>query len=249
MLRLMDADDRYVDLEGCYNFRDLGGYAGLDGRRLRRGLLYRSDALHHLTSGDVARLRDELGLRLIIDVRSAHEVTTERRSPLETHPVAYAHLPLFGNQTMREEDAPDDLGDLYYMMMRYAREPIASVVEYIASAADPLVFHCAAGKDRTGVISALLLSLLGVSEADVVEDYVSTSRNLEQIVERLRASESYSAIFTELPPETLHAEARTMESLLERIAWEFGSMRGYAEWSGIGEDTLAQLGTRLLERT
>jgi protein tyrosine/serine phosphatase len=245
----MTDDDRYVDLEGCYNFRDLGGYAGRDGRRMRRGLLYRSDALHHLTAADVERLRGELGLRLIIDVRSAHEVTTENSSPLATHPVRYEHLPLFGNQTMREEDAPDDLGDLYYMMMRYAREPIASVIEQIAASEDPLVFHCAAGKDRTGVISALLLSLLGVSEADVVEDYVSTSRNLDQIVARLRASESYSSIFTELPPETLHAEARTMEGLLERIAWEFGSMQGYAEWSGIGEKTTAQLETRLLERT
>ena len=123
------------------------------------------------------------------------------------------------------------------------------MVQLIASSAEPLVFHCAAGKDRTGIISALLLSLLGVDEEQVIEDYVATSRNLDRIIARLRESSSYEAIFTELPPETLHAEAETMRSMLEAARHRHGSMRGYAHEIGISAATIAQLEERLLERT
>ncbi len=241
--------DRYVDLEGCYNFRDLGGYRAADRRGVRRGLLFRSDALHHLTDADVARVRDELGVRAIVDVRSTREIRYEAWSPLAQPPVRYHHVPLFSdNQSDQPEEIPEDLGHRYFMILRSAARPLARVIELIAKEKEPTVFHCAAGKDRTGLISALILSLLGVDEEDVVEDYVATSRNLERIIARLRESPSYEAIFTELPPETLHAEAETMRSLLARVRAEFGSMSGYAEAVGIGAETRAQLVERLLER-
>ena len=243
-------EDRYVVLDGCYNFRDLGGYRADDGRRVRPGLTFRSDALHHLSEADVAHLRDALRVGAIIDVRSASELRMEPRSPLARPPVRYHHVPLFPETTERErQELPATLGDRYLQILDFAAAPLAQVVQLIASSAEPLVFHCAAGKDRTGIISALLLSLLGVDEEQVIEDYVATSRNLGRIIARLRESPSYETIFTELPPETLHAEAETMRSMLEAARQRHGSMRGYAHGIGISDATIAQLEERLLERT
>lgn len=242
-------DERYVHLEGCHNFRDLGGYPARDGRRVRRGRVFRSDALHLLTESDVRRVRDELRLRAIIDVRSASEVRIDGAGPLAGPPVAYHHVPLFSDQTLAREpeEVPEDLGHRYFLMMRYAREPIGCVLRLVADARAPAVFHCAAGKDRTGVISAVILAILGVSEADIVDDYVCTSRNLDRIIERLRGSRAYRTIFTQLPPETLHADPGTMESLLHRVREAHGSMREYARTAGVDDDALARLEARLLE--
>ena len=96
---------RYIELDGCYNFRDLGGYAARDGLTVRQGRLFRSDALHHLTGADVTRIRDGLGLRLVIDVRSEHEVRSTPPSPLVEPPVRYHNVPFFSGEGPRMSGA------------------------------------------------------------------------------------------------------------------------------------------------
>jgi protein-tyrosine phosphatase len=241
-------DDRWVPLAGCYNFRDLGGYATSDGRRVRTGHLYRSDGLHHLTDDDVRHLRDVRGIRTVIDLRSANEVSVDGLGPLPRDPIALHHLPLFDNDGgSREGPMPDDLGELYFMMLRFARQRIASVLGVIATSPDPAVFHCAAGKDRTGVVGAVVLGILGVPDETIVDDYAFTSKNLEQIVARLNASESYKHIFHELPPTTLHAEGRTMSTFLARAHQRYGSMTEWAGYAGVTDETLEQLRKALLD--
>lgn len=242
--------DRYIALEGCYNFRDLGGYRARDGRVVRSGQLFRSDALHYLSEADVLKLRDELGVRAIIDVRSADERDAEPASELAGPPVAYHHMPLFpgGRPPRDDEEVAVELGDRYFQILQAAAQPIREVFELIARLPGPTVFHCAAGKDRTGMIAALLLSLLGVEERDVVEDYAATSLNLDRIIERLYASKGYGAIVRELPPESLHAQPRTMESLFAQLRHVHGSARGYLCEIGVSEATLLQLEERLLVR-
>ena len=88
-----------VDVEGCNNFRDLGGYPTRDGRRLRTGLLFRADGLHHLTPRGVATLRDELGVRDVVDLRSSGEIAMDGRGALEREArVRFHHLPLFDGE-------------------------------------------------------------------------------------------------------------------------------------------------------
>ena len=216
---------RRVDIEGCNNFRDLGGYPATAGRSLRWRTLYRADALHRLTPAGVRRLRDELGLREIIDLRSTGELELDGRGPLEAEPMRFHHLPLFdGNVAAAARGAAVDmtLGDRYFAMLEFACEPIAGVLATLAAASGPAVFHCAAGKDRTGVISAVLLSLLGVRDEIVVADYAASRDALDAIVERLMESEGYREMFEALPPDTLHAEPETMETLLARVREAFG---------------------------
>lgn len=239
---------RLVALEGCLNFRDLGGYPSADGRRVRWRQLFRSDALHALTPADVSRLRDEIGLTTVIDLRSSAELRGDGDAPLQRLAVTHHHLPLFDGDAMRDSGRLDviTLADRYWLMAEYAKAKIATVLTTLAAADGPAVYHCAAGKDRTGVVSAVLLGVLGVPDEVIVADYAATKENLDAIVERLMANKSYETVLSALPPDTLHAEAETMMAFLERIRAEYGDMRAYARAAGVGPDALEALAARLL---
>lgn len=239
---------RVIPLEGCLNFRDLGGYPTGDGRSIRWGQLFRSDALHLLTPADVARLRDELCIGTIVDLRSSAEVGAEGRGPLSEESMEFHHIPLFdGEQQRRPERPPDQsLADIYFLLAQFAREPIGRVIRVLAQSDSPAVYHCAAGKDRTGVISAVLLGLLGVDDEIIVADYALTSANIDAIIERLNATEGYRNMLAQLPPDTMHALPQTMEGFLAKIRETYGSMEGYARDIGVDDPAVARLRAMLL---
>jgi protein-tyrosine phosphatase len=241
--------ERLIALEGCLNFRDLGGYPTADGRRIRWRRMFRSDALHGLTTADVRRLRDDLGLGVVVDLRSTAELQADGDGPLVEADVAHHHIPLFDGETIGPEAraALVTLADRYYLMAEFAKARIARVLETLAVADAPAVYHCAAGKDRTGVISAIVLGIAGVPDEVIVADYAATKENLDAIIERLMATRSYRTVLANLPPDTLHAEAETMVAFLERIRAEYGGMRGYARAAGLAPDALEALVSRLVE--
>jgi protein-tyrosine phosphatase len=240
---------RVIALEGCLNFRDLGGYPAADGARVRWRRMFRSDALCALTPADVGRLRDEIGLSTVVDLRSTAELRADGDGPLRRAGLAHHHLPLFDGDAVRPEDVtvPVTLADRYWLLAEYAKARIASVLTALAASDGPAVYHCAAGKDRTGVISAVVLGVLGVPDEVIVADYAATKENLEAIIERLMATKSYATVLASLPPDTLHAEAETMVAFLERIRARYGDMRGYALAAGVTPDALEALMVRLIE--
>ncbi len=241
---------RLIDLEGCFNFRDLGGYPSEDGRRVRWRRLFRSDALHHMTAEDAERFSGELGIRHVLDLRSSHELRVEGRGRLADAPARFHHLPLFDGEVpedQRRSSAELSLPDRYFLMAEFAGGPIGRVIATIASADGPAVYHCAAGKDRTGVISAILLGLLGVRDEIIVADYAASQENLDAIVDRLMATESYGETLSALPADTLHAEPDTMVQLLDRLRAKYGSVAGYAREIGLTDATLERLRRQLLE--
>ena len=240
---------RRIALDGCLNFRDLGGYPTADGRRVRWRELFRSDSLHLLTTADVQRLRQELGLGFVIDLRSTAELRKEGRGLLEAQAIRFHHLPLFdGERTARTDPPPfASLGELYFLMIEHAAPAVGRVVTALAESGCPAVFHCAAGKDRTGVVSAVLLGLLDVPDEVIVADYAATREQLEAIVDRLMSLEGYKAMLAELPPDTMHAEPETMITLLERVRGTYGAMAEYARHAGVSDDAIATLRARLRE--
>jgi protein-tyrosine phosphatase len=240
---------RLVDLEGCHNFRDLGGYPARDGSRLRWRTLFRSAALHLLTPADVALLTREIGLGHVVDLRSSGEIAIDGRGRLASEDVRIHHLPLFDGAGTVSADlgARITLSDRYFLMTEHAKGPIARVLRTLADAESPAVYHCAAGKDRTGVISAVLLGLLGVADEIIVADYAATQQNLDAIIARLMSSEGYQGMLESLPADTLHAEPETMISLLERVRGKYGSMHGYVREIGVPDASIAKLEKRLLE--
>lgn len=241
--------DRRIPLEGCFNFRDLGGYPSEGGRRVRWRQLFRSDALHHLTARDVERLQAELGIRHIVDLRSTAELEAEGRGLLAAAPARFHHLPLYDGPTGegRERAAELSLADRYFLMADFARKPIARVLETLAASDAPAVYHCAAGKDRTGVISAILLGVLGVPDEIIVADYAASQERLDEIVDRLMSAEGYQAMLEALPPDTLHAVPETMVSLLRQLRERYGSLEDYLQEAGMAPEASRRLRERFLE--
>jgi protein-tyrosine phosphatase len=242
--------ERQIDLDGCVNFRDLGGYPTVDGRRVRWRTLFRSDALHALTPDDVCRFRDELGMTDIVDLRSSYELENEGRGSLETEAIAFHHLPLFdGNTSAADREAAMhlSLGERYLGLMEIAREPIARVIEKLALSKGGAIYHCAAGKDRTGVISAVLLGALGVSNDLIVADYALSSENLDAIIDRLVNMKGYAHTVEDLPADTLHARPETMQTVVATIDTNYGSMAGYLCDIGVTDETLALLRSKCLD--
>ena len=240
---------RQIDLEGCLNFRDLGGYPTRDGRRVRWRRLFRSDGLHLLTAADIRRLHEEIGLAEVVDLRSSSELASEGRGMLAAESMRFHHVPLFEGEVRehRAQAADLTLADRYSLMAEFAADRIAGVITCLAMASGPAVFHCAAGKDRTGVISAMLLGLLDVPDEVIVADYAATQENLDAIVDRLMSLDGYKQMLASLPPDTLHAKPETMVTLLERLTTRFGSIEGYVRQAGVSDDAIARLRTVLIE--
>jgi protein-tyrosine phosphatase len=217
--------------------------------RLRWRRLFRSDALSGLTPEGADRVVDELGIGAIVDLRSTGEVGVDGRGRLRDRPPVYHHLPLFDGPLTTDPELAKrfTLADRYFLMAERAKDPIARVVTALAECSTPAVYHCAAGKDRTGVISAIVLGLLGVPDEFIVADYAATQENLDAIIERLNQSEGYREALDNLPADTLHAKPATMFALLDRLREHYGSFRGYANDIGLSDSTIHRLEAGLLE--
>lgn len=229
-----DGPSRLIPLTGAFNFRDLGGYQSGLGGAVRWRRLFRADSLSTLTEDDQKALTD-LSITTVIDLRTEAEVSQGRIAASEAY--AYHHLPM--------ADVLPDTGDARwsspeYVAARY-RELLsdATVRETLAIAADPasypLVFHCAAGKDRTGIVAAIILSLLEVSREDIVADYMLTAPAMERLVATLiEAAPERAQLIEPHLPAIRGTQPGNIAGLLRMIDEEYGSVAGYAGRIGAG---------------
>ena len=237
----MDDWDRHVQFEACFNFRDLGGYATVDQREVRRGVLYRSDSLHRLSPADLARLA-ALPIRAVIDLRT-HAELDEHGRVADHDTRRFEHIPC--------EDGSDDYlqprADIYLAFAQLRSVQIASVFRFIAYEEGPIAFHCFSGKDRTGVVSALLLSALGVPDAVIAEDFELSDRSLPPATAWAEAHDTkWSAWIAAAPPGVLSSPAEAMLEFLEKVRAGYGSIDGYFATTGIDTSTLEKLRARYL---
>lgn len=240
--------ERDVVLEGCVNFRDLGGYPAAEGRVLRWRRLYRSDALHELSESDVARLRDELGITDVVDLRSTQELRAEGRGPLARERIAFHHHPIIEAEHRAQllERGFSSLDEVYGVMAELAKPALVAVVDVLGSATGATVYHCAIGKDRTGVISALLLALLGVPEEVIAADYALSRENMDGILERVGRMRGQMAL-EEVPAYVFDADPRTIRALLAELRARYGSLEAYATSAGVERAAVEKLRETLLE--
>jgi hypothetical protein len=241
---------RLLSLTGAYNFRDLGGYPTSDGRSTRWNRLYRSDSLHELTDDDVAVLRN-LGLSSVIDLRTPTEVERTGRGRLAVEPLHYVHLTVTVQEGGESQAAPTtfqaDLADRYLWYLDVGAQNLATTLGVIGDPRrSPLVFHCAAGKDRTGVVAALILDIVGVPRDDIVEDYAVTGLRMPLIMDRLRRDPSVGDRVDELPPHLFAVEAATMERFIDLLYEQYGGAYAWARQAGVAEETLTSLRGLLL---
>jgi len=180
-----DFDTRHYPFEGCFNFRDIGGYRAAGGRVVRWGRYFRAGRQDRMTPDDIARAA-ELGVRTQIDLRRPDEVESSGRGPfaatLGSRYVGLPVLPAGSYEQLNRETGT--LGERYLAYLQYPSAPWRRVFEVLADGASyPVLLHCTAGKDRTGVITALLLSVLGIDRGVIEEDFALTNRDVPRHVE------------------------------------------------------------------
>ena len=245
-----DADGR-VALEGLHNFRDLGGHPTVDGRRVRPGRVYRSDALHRMTEADVAEVR-ALGIVSVVDLRAPDEVAHVGTGRIDDLDARYHNLPT--RPAVLTAEAPvGPATSAPERYLGYLDEGPGSFTGLIRLLADPghtpAVFFCNAGKDRTGVAAAMILGVCGVPDDVVADDYARTQAALDAI--RAASSRDYPAdvrAWRNLSPDMAHARAETMLGFLTLLRERRGGWTEYLASLGVGADTLDAVRESLLVR-
>jgi protein-tyrosine phosphatase len=245
---MLDAHNaRLLAFEGGCNFRDIGGYAAADGRTVRWGKVYRTGVLSYFTENDHPALR-RLGVRAICDLRRAEE--REREPTRWPDAAAQAlswddgeHIPTIRVLAALRPDTAagmfDAMLDLYRALPEWMGPRIRGLFECLATGQAPLVVHCAAGKDRTGLAVAVLLRALGVSHDTVVKDYLLTN-DVGDFETFIRARHSAQLGLTDaahpllaMPADVrrvlFSADAAFLEAAFEVIESELGGLDAYLE--------------------
>lgn len=238
--------DRWVRFEGLDNVRDVGGLPLRDGGTTHSGVLLRSASLHWATPADVRRLVDEFGLRLVLDLRTPREIERDGPTPVAAAGIETVALNLVGASRETLPETGDDTDPLLRAYLGYLADHPANVVEALrrlaAPGAGPALVHCAAGKDRTGVIVAMVLEVVGVEREAVVADYAQSSEQIEALFRRWTTA-SGEPMPADLTPH--HPRAEVMEKVLGHLDTEYGGAAGWLIESGLDEAALGRLRRRL----
>ncbi len=256
-----EAGQREIALPHAFNFRDVGGYRTADGRFLRWGQVFRAGTLAQLQPDDHAILRP-LRLRTVFDLRSQAEVARHPDRLPQPAP-AYRHVPLVSYdgsisrlQTLRRYRHQMAQVLLYvytHVVLEENARLVGDVLRALADPANcPALIHCAAGKDRTGVVIALLLALLGVPEETIVAEYTLSNRHHAAILRAMQPDFRRAMLWAWIRPSHLYpislAHPDTMRATLAHLRQAYGSAEAYAlSTAGLDQATLAALRAGLLE--
>jgi len=257
----MPLDERLVSFDACFNFRDLGGYPTTDGRRVRWGRLYRSDTLHRLTDADIAAFCS-LGLRTAIDLRTWTELEDHGSLCEEgRQTLAWHHVPLFDGVMRLQPRSADELA----MTPVIASEPVQPGESYLHMLGDglgitqafdlltnadslPAVFHCTSGKDRTGMLAAMVLDVLGVDDDVIADDYVLTNETRERANVWIGTHEPlFAAFLAQIPPDRRRTQPETILGFLDGIRASHGSVEKMLLGRNISAQSLDAFRANLLE--
>ena len=252
----------WIELEGAVNVRDLGDLPTEDGQKTIRARLLRADNLQELSAADITKLVRDIGVTTVVDLRSPNELAAEGPAPLDAvagvRHVHYPVLPEVGTSTDVIADAllARDRQD----KSRYPRDPVcghylgyledrsdqvAGALRSIAHAKGAALVHCAAGKDRTGVVVALALTVAGVPAPAVVADYAATGERTEAIMARLRRSRLYARDIDSRPAELHRPRPETMSAFLEQMDERHGGVVPWLAGHGFSADDLNALRVKL----
>jgi protein-tyrosine phosphatase len=242
---------RLIPFDEVLNFRDLGGYPTSDGRVTRWRRLYRSNVLHDLSVEDL-ELFQSLGIVTVVDLRSPGEVERTGYGLLADEPIRFVNSSVLSNAALEERIdgslTSDYLVKRYQFYLETGAAAMAHALEEMAKEENyPLVFNCFFGKDRTGVLAALVLSCVGVDREAVIEDYAFTATRVPLILEKMRQDPVHRDTIDQTDPMLLAANEMTMSRFLDEVDRRYGGARAWAEGVGVSRSTLDALSDRLLE--
>ena len=247
---------RHIHFDSVPNFRDLGGYRTHDGRTVAWRRLFRSAALHKMSERDLARFKQDIGPRAVIDLRSPRD-PAKNREPLLLEEIGARYYPIpfrpdgltYLKDEAKAHPNATDMGAIY--LHRISERPfgtrLVGALELIAEPDNhPLVFHCTAGKDRTGVLAAMVLAAMSVVDDDVVDDYTLSSAFMPVIRDRMTSDPDTAQGMKDQPELHWEASAESMAAFLALLRREYGSVAGYLEANGARSSLVDRLKAALL---
>lgn len=249
--------ERTVPMDAVSNFRDIGGYFTQEGQQVRWNKIYRASALNRLTSADQQRLRD-MHITFACDMRTEEEVDdTPDNLPDSIH---YRNLPAHNgdsrlmavaNILFKKDFLPNLLKDLYTRIMLDDNPQVFTEITQLAADSDnlPLIIHCAAGKDRTGIATALILSLLGVDDETIIADYTLSNLHFDyfrEAAEKMIGQLSLFGISESDFNYLLIADAQVMRHTLDHLYNKYGSAEKYLLQAGVEPQTITRIRKNLL---
>jgi hypothetical protein len=252
----------WVELAGAANVRDLGGLPTEDGGKTAEGRLLRSGSLQELSQADMARLVHSIGLTTVVDLRSTAELAAEGPTPLDGvvgvrrfhHPVLSEHgldgqvvaEVLAGRPDEDRSRYPQDPRCGHYLGYLEGRpEQVVGALRSVARSPGAALIHCAAGKDRTGVVVALALRAVGVCPQAVVADYAASAERIRAVLDRLRRSATYAGGIEGTAVSVHEPRAETMVAFLEQMGSRYGGTIQWLAAHGFGQDDLDLLHAKL----
>lgn len=243
--------ERWLELAGACNVRDLGGVALPDSGVTKPGVLLRADALDGLTADDVVALADTFGVQHVIDLRSQGERLERGRGLLAERAVTYTEVEVIPSDSLGTRqasrqarfangDAPEVImADGYVQLLELGGPALAAAITAIADdQGTPALFHCSAGKDRTGVLAALVLDIAGAGHDAIVADYAMSAVRIDAVFARLRGAEWFARVAETVPAFVFGAEAATMQNFLDAVSERWGDAAGYLTANGVSTATI-----------
>lgn len=243
---------RHLDLDGAFNFRDLGGYSTTSGRKVAWRKLFRSDDLFRLSEADLVLFSD-LGIKTVIDLRTKAEANQRGRFPLESYKLEYYQRSLLDISADHSKAVGKGAND--YIFTRYTQilsegaTGIRDVFNRLSEGRSlPAVFHCAVGKDRTGLIAAIMLEVLDVTREQVLQDYALTQNSIESLLSWLdREAPHLAEQIRTLPAVVMSANPENLDRVLNWVDSTYGSVTNYLLAIGVTKDRTIALREQLLE--
>ena len=247
-----DYSDRHYPFEGCFNFRDIGGYLNQDGMRVKKGLYFRTGRQDRMTQKDLAKLSD-LKISTQIDLRKPDEVLDQGKGPLEAMGANYiniAVIPEGGSDQLSKLVGDTGIsGKRYLGYLGFGPTSWLRLFGILSNLENlPVVLHCTAGKDRTGVSTAFLLSVLGVNRDLIEADYLLTNLDTERQADFIESTVGYPDGYDR---ESMIAAAGVpkdaMKDFLDGVESKWGSAVEYLKKIGVTEEQMEMVRNNFLE--
>ncbi|MDD2417494.1 MAG: tyrosine-protein phosphatase [Oscillospiraceae bacterium] len=244
---MIEKVNKPIKLDGAHNVRELGGYTTSDGRTTKNGVFLRGDGTHALTDQDL-RILLEAGIYLVIDMRSPDEVEQfPSRFYMADNNIRYENIVMFdGLQSLfAGEEIQNSMAGLYCRLLDDCREQYSRIFRLFIDNDRASLFHCTAGKDRTGVVAMLLLNLAGVPNELIVADYSVSEHNMSDLFERQHKQLENMGVV--VPEYVFGSPAEDMEITLDYLETKYGGANEYLKLCGLTQYEVDILKARLVE--
>ena len=230
---------RRLFIDKVPNMRDIGGYSVDDNKIVKFGKIIRTNVITELDSEDIKKIK-KMEFTTIIDLRSNEELERKRGIFIDDSDFKFKHIPIKGYGRL-----PKSEGEIIdtYMEMLDGKQQIKEVFEILSEAKGGVIYYCNVGKDRTGVITALILKLLGVKDQDIVVDYIASGIFLEKVLEDFAKKMNNKEILKIIIPKQ-----KTMFDLLNNIQNQYDSVEQYLKSCGLTDEKLRIIKEKYIQK-